>query len=270
MPRSTQAVDASCSTSCSPAGTGWTSFANLRASGFAKPILILTALDAVEERVQGLDSGANDYLVKPFAFAELLARLRALLRRDFSERELVLRADDLEMDLLARRVTRCGVELELTGREYELLEYLLRHKNEVVTRDMIARDVWKETTGAMTRIIDVYINALRKKVEQPGRPALDPDGARRRIRLEGRLVKRLSIRWRLTLWYGVVLSAILVGFSGAVYLLMRHHLLALTDAALAEELADLAGDVAALRETGRTFPGSSACATPATRATSSR
>ena len=108
---------------------------------------------------------------------------------------------------------------------------------------MIAQDVWKETTGAMTRIIDVYINALRKKIERSGRPAIDPHGARHRLRLEGRIMKRLSIRWRLTLWYGSVLTAILVGFSGAVYLLMRHHLLALTDAALAEELADLSGDV---------------------------
>jgi len=144
----------------------------LRSSGFAKPILILTARDAVEDRVQGLNEGADDYLVKPFAFAELLARLHALLRRDFWGRELILRAGDLEMDLLGRRVTRAGAELELTGREYELLEYLLRHKNKVVTRDMIALDVWKERTGAMTRIIDVYINALRKKVDRIGRPAL--------------------------------------------------------------------------------------------------
>lgn len=145
---------------------------DLRSAGFARPVLILTALDSVDERVQGLDSGANDYLVKPFAFAELLARIRVLLRRDYPERELFLRADDLEMDLLARRVGRAGAAIELTGREYELLEYLLRHKNEVVTRDMIARDVWKESTGAMTRIIDVYINALRKKVEQPDRRPL--------------------------------------------------------------------------------------------------
>jgi two-component system copper resistance phosphate regulon response regulator CusR len=144
----------------------------LRSSGFAKPILILSARDAVEDRVEGLDQGANDYLVKPFAFAEFLARLRVLLRRDFSGRELVLRAGDLEMDLLGRRVTRSGAELDLTGREYELLEYLLRHKNEVVTRDMIAQDVWREKTGAMTRIIDVYINALRKKVDRLGRPSL--------------------------------------------------------------------------------------------------
>jgi len=144
----------------------------LRSRGFAKPILILTARDSVEDRVQGLNEGADDYLVKPFAFAEFLARLHALLRRDFWGRELVLRAGDLEMDLLSRRVTRSGAELELTGREYELLEYLLRHKNKVVTRDMIALDVWKERTGAMTRIIDVYINALRKKVDRIGRPAL--------------------------------------------------------------------------------------------------
>ncbi|MFI5453859.1 MAG: response regulator transcription factor [Isosphaerales bacterium] len=144
----------------------------LRSRGFAKPILILTARDSVEDRVQGLNEGADDYLVKPFAFAEFLARLHALLRRDFSGRDLILRAGDLEMDLLGRRVTRSGAELELTGREYELLEYLLRHKNKVVTRDMIALDVWKERTGAMTRIIDVYINALRKKVDRIGRPAL--------------------------------------------------------------------------------------------------
>ena len=144
----------------------------LRSSGFAKPIMILTARDSVEDRVQGLDEGANDYLVKPFAFAEFLARLRACCAVMCRARALVLRAGDLEMDLLARRVTRSGDPVELTGREFELLEYLLRHKNEVVTRDMIALDVWKERTGAMTRIIDVYINALRKKVDRIGRTAL--------------------------------------------------------------------------------------------------
>jgi two-component system copper resistance phosphate regulon response regulator CusR len=141
---------------------------DLRTQGFAKPVLILTARDTVEDRVLGLDTGADDYLVKPFAFAELLARLRALLRRDVSGRELVLRADDLEVDLLARRVVRGGVELDLTKREYELLEYLLRHKNAAVTRDMIARDVWKEVTGAPTNAIDVYVTLLRKKIERPG------------------------------------------------------------------------------------------------------
>jgi two-component system copper resistance phosphate regulon response regulator CusR len=155
-----------------PGRSGLQVLRDLRAHGVAKPLLILTARDAVDDRVAGLDGGADDYLVKPFAFAELLARLRALLRRDCSGRELVLRADDLEMDLLARRVVRGGLELDLTRREYELLEYLLRHKNTTVTRDMIARDVWKEGSGALTNIIDVYINLLRKKVEQPDKRQL--------------------------------------------------------------------------------------------------
>jgi two-component system, OmpR family, copper resistance phosphate regulon response regulator CusR len=141
---------------------------DLRANGFGKPILILTARDTVEDRVQGLDSGADDYLVKPFAFAELLARLRALLRRGASGREQLLRADDLEMDLLSRRVIRAGIELDLTKREFELLEFLLRHKNATVTRDMIAREVWKDANGTLTNSIDVYITLLRKKVERPG------------------------------------------------------------------------------------------------------
>jgi two-component system, OmpR family, copper resistance phosphate regulon response regulator CusR len=141
---------------------------DLRANGFTRPVLILTARDAIEDKVLGLDTGADDYLVKPFAFAELLARLRALLRREVSSRDLFLRADDLEVDLLARRVVRDGIELDLTKREYEFLEYLLRHKNSVVTREMISRDVWKEVTGVPTNAIDVYVTLLRKKVERPG------------------------------------------------------------------------------------------------------
>lgn len=144
----------------------------LRAAGFTSPILILTARDSVEDRVIGLDGGADDYLAKPFAFAELLARLRALMRRGPINREAVLRAADLEMDLIARRVSRGGEGLELTAREFELLEYLMRHKGQAVTRAMLSVDVWKEPTGAMTNVIDVYINALRKKVERPGSPPL--------------------------------------------------------------------------------------------------
>jgi two-component system copper resistance phosphate regulon response regulator CusR len=141
---------------------------DLRANGFGRPVLILTARDTVEDRVHGLDGGADDYLTKPFAFAELLARLRALLRRGASGRETILRADDLEMDLLARRVVRGGVELDLTRREFELLEYLLRHKDATVTREMIAREVWKDAGGMLTNTIDVYVTLLRKKVERPG------------------------------------------------------------------------------------------------------
>jgi DNA-binding response OmpR family regulator len=155
-----------------PGRSGLEILSDLRANGYTKPILILTARDAVRDRVSGLDCGADDYLIKPFAFAELLARLRALFRRDVAGRELILRADDLEIDLLSHTVVRGGLELELTRREYELLEFLVRHKNATVTRDMIARDVWKETSGALTNTIDVYINALRKKIEQPGKRQL--------------------------------------------------------------------------------------------------
>ena len=150
-----------------PGRDGFEVLRDLRERGFTKPVLILTARDAVEDRVAGLNGGADDYLVKAFAFAELVARLRALLRRN-GERELVLRADDLEMDLVARRVVRTGVEVELSHREFELLAFLLRHKNEAVTRDMLARDVWKEPSGLTTNVIEVCVNALRKKIERPG------------------------------------------------------------------------------------------------------
>jgi len=144
----------------------------LRAEGFSKPVLILTARDEVEARVEGLDSGADDYLVKPFAFVELLARVRALIRRDVLSRELCFQADDLEMNLIARSVVRGGETIDLTRREFELLEFLLRNKNSPVTREMIAREVWKEGTGTLTNTIDVYITLLRKKIERPDRPAL--------------------------------------------------------------------------------------------------
>jgi len=164
----TESVDAVVLDLMLPGRGGLLVLHDLRAKGFSKPVLILTARDTVEDRVVGLDAGADDYLVKPFAFAELLARLRALLRRGSSGRESVLRADDLEMDLLARRVVRDGVELDLTRREFELLEFLLRNKNAAVTREMIARDVWKDAEGAPTNSIDVFITLLRKKVERPG------------------------------------------------------------------------------------------------------
>jgi DNA-binding response OmpR family regulator len=145
---------------------------DLRRAGKTQPVLILTARDAVEDRVIGLDAGADDYLVKPFAFAELLARLRVLLRRERGERETVLRADDLEVDLLNRRATRAGQELALTQREFEVLVYLLRHKNRIVTRDMLGREVWKEPNYALTNVIDAYVSLLRRKVERPGQPPL--------------------------------------------------------------------------------------------------
>jgi len=154
-----------------PGRDGLQVLGDLRRAGKALPVLILTARDAVEDRVTGLDAGADDYLVKPFAFAELLARLRVLLRRDRGA-ETVLRADDLEVDLVGRRVTRGGAEVPLTQREFEVLAYLLRHKNATVTRDMLGREVWKEPGYALTNVIDVYMTLLRRKVERPGQRPL--------------------------------------------------------------------------------------------------
>ncbi len=151
-----------------PDGSGLDTMRRLRDEGFVKPILIVTARDSLEDRVIGLDSGADDYIVNPFAFAELLARLRALLRRNFVANETVLRYDNLEFDLLARAVKRGGEVIELTRRQFELLEYLLRHKEEIVTREMLARDVWKAATATWTNVIEVQMNQLRKRVERDG------------------------------------------------------------------------------------------------------
>lgn len=151
-----------------PGRDGLEVLGTLRRRGVKTPVLILTARDAVEDRVQGLDSGADDYLVKPFAFPELLARIRVLLRRGRPEEALRLGLADLDMDLLTRRVTRDGRALELTVREFALLEYLLRHDGQVVSREMLARDVWKEATRGtpLDNVIDVNIARLRKKVDQ--------------------------------------------------------------------------------------------------------
>jgi DNA-binding response OmpR family regulator len=171
-----------------PGRDGLQVLADLRREGNRVPVLILTARDAVEDRVTGLDAGADDYLVKPFAFPELLARLRVLLRRERAERETRLRAGDLEVDLLERRASRGGTQVALSQREFEVLAYLIRHKNQTVTRDMLGRDVWKEPDHALTNVIDVYITLLRRKLEGPDQPPLihtvrgvgytlrDPDG----------------------------------------------------------------------------------------------
>lgn len=141
----------------------------VRQRGIQTPVLILTAKDAVEDRVVGLDLGADDYLVKPFAFPELSARIRALLRRGRTDQVLRLKCADLEMDLVTRKVVREDETLELTAREHELLEYLLRHQSHVVSREMLARDVWKETARAtpLDNVIDVHMARLRRKVDDP-------------------------------------------------------------------------------------------------------
>jgi two-component system copper resistance phosphate regulon response regulator CusR len=131
------------------------------------PVLVLTARDSLEDRVTGLDAGADDYLVKPFAFAELLARIRALVRRGRVADAPRLVVGDLEMDLVTRKVMRGGRLVDLTVREFELLEFLMRYSGQVVSRETLARDVWKETarTTPLDNVIDVHIARLRRKVD---------------------------------------------------------------------------------------------------------
>jgi two-component system copper resistance phosphate regulon response regulator CusR len=146
----------------------------LRQRGLKTPVLVLTARDSLQDRVAGLDSGADDYLIKPFAFAELLARTRALVRRGRVSEAPRLTVADLEMDLVTRKVTRAGGPVDLTVREFELLEYLMRYHGQVVSRETLARDVWKETarTTPLDNVIDVHIARLRRKVDADERAKL--------------------------------------------------------------------------------------------------
>jgi len=131
------------------------------------PILMLTAKDAVEDRVEGLDSGADDYLIKPFAFAELLARLRALSRRQPAVLGARLEVGDLTLDSASRSVSRAGSEIDLTSKEYSILEYMMRHPGQVLTRTMLADHVWNYDFDSGSNVIDVHIRNLRRKIDDP-------------------------------------------------------------------------------------------------------
>ena len=146
----------------------------LRAANIATPVIILSTLGAVDARVEGLTSGADDYLAKPFAFAELLARLRLLIRKDNAGPavETKLNCADLEMDLLSRKVRRAGKSLDLQPREYRLLEFLMRHKEQVVTRTLLLEGVWEYHFDPGTNVIDVHVSRLRKKVDEGHEVAL--------------------------------------------------------------------------------------------------
>ena len=138
----------------------------LRRRGIKVPTLMLTARDTVEDRVVGLDAGADDYLVKPFAFPELLARIRALLRRPPLQTDSVLTIADLEMDTVARQVRRCGHGIDLSPREYAVLEYMMRHPNQVLTRTQIGEHVWNFDFYNESNVVDVYIGYLRRKIDR--------------------------------------------------------------------------------------------------------
>ena len=152
-----------------PGRSGLEILAAARQQGLRAPVLILTAKDSIQDRVTGLDTGADDYLVKPFAFPELLARIRALTRRGRGDQAPRWKLDDLELDCATRRVMRRRQEIDLTPKEFDLLEYLMRHQGQTVSREMLARDVWQVTARAtpLDNVIDVHVARLRRKVDDP-------------------------------------------------------------------------------------------------------
>ena len=151
---------------------GWQVLREIRQKGKHMPVLFLTARDQVEDRVKGLEFGADDYLVKPFAFSELLARVRALLRRGRTSEPELLRVADLELDLLRRRVTRAGKRIDLTAKEFALLELMLRRRGEVLPRSLIAFQVWDMNFDSDTNVIEVAVRRLRAKIDDAFEPKL--------------------------------------------------------------------------------------------------
>jgi two-component system, OmpR family, response regulator len=151
---------------------GLTMVETLREEGVKTPVLLISALSSVDDRIRGLKAGGDDYLTKPFAMAELAARIEALLRRLDDVRTTKLRAGGLEMDLIEQRVTRDGTLIELVPREFKLLEYFLRHPDQIVTRAMLLEGVWHYRFIPETNVVDVHISNLRRKIDPPGAPSL--------------------------------------------------------------------------------------------------
>jgi len=155
-----------------PGKDGITVCQSLRARDLSTPILMLTARDGLADRVKGLSTGADDYLTKPFAFAELLARIRALLRRSRNARPAVLRVSDLTLDPASRRVTRAGVSVALTSKEFAILEVLMRSAGEIVSRTSLVERVWNEASEVLDNLVDVHLSHLRKKIDYGDRSPL--------------------------------------------------------------------------------------------------
>lgn len=153
-----------------PGMDGFTVLEKMRAAGRRTPVLMLTARGAVQDRVRGLNSGADDYLKKPFDFEELLARVHALLRRAAPEPDVCLKADTLTLDPRSREVTRDGRRIDLTAKEFAILEYLLRHRGRVISRTQLSEHVWDENFDAMSNVIDVTVYRLREKIHRHGPP----------------------------------------------------------------------------------------------------
>ena len=149
-----------------PFQDGLTLLRKIRAKNISAPVLLLTAKDSITDRVTGLDSGADDYLIKPFSFDELLARVRAMLRRHKDKKNTVLSVGDLEMDTITRQVQRGGRAIELTSKEYSILEYFLRNKNRVLTKSQIAEHVWNYDFEYNSNIVEVYVRYLRRKMDE--------------------------------------------------------------------------------------------------------
>ena len=236
----------------------------LRRAGAHVPVLMLTARDAIESRIAGLDSGADDYLIKPFDFGELLARLRAVIRRGrLPVTPAVLTVGDLRLDLRARQACRHDQPIKLTSREFALLEFLALHAGEVVGRAAIAEHVWDAPFESMSNVIDVMIQRLRRKIDDPHGSIADHDAARRGLHAGTRPspVSRfmtLSIRARLTLWYSSVVVMILV--TGAVVGSLAQSRLALQrlDDELARAMATLEGVMRTEFGEGLTLEGAAA------------
>ena len=211
-----------------PDGDGLDLLNTLRSRHIQTPVLVLTARDAVDDRIAGLDGGADDYLVKPFAFEEVLARVRALLRRPNVTEPIRLSVADLEMDLATRQVTRQGHPIDLTFREFELLNYLMRHEGRIVSRGMLAQRVWRDTARSTTldNVIDVHMRASAGRSISRS-DEIDTHGERRRVhtaRGPFMMFRPRSLRATLTLWHMSALLVVLIAYAVAVFAFVRRNL----------------------------------------------